>query len=96
LTVLAAEGTACTNGADRTGSGIVREHELRTLAANGSVDAKVEGATLKIRLGEHSMTLRAGKSSLRDDDRFMRRTKRSGDARKGRLPRLTPVIASRG
>jgi hypothetical protein len=49
------------NAVDRTGSGVVREREaLRTLAANGWIEATVEGTTVKIRLGEHGKTVREG------------------------------------
>jgi hypothetical protein len=40
---------------------VVRECEaLRTLAANGWIEATVEGTTLKIRLGEHAKKVREG------------------------------------
>jgi hypothetical protein len=40
---------------------VVREREaLRTLAANGWIEAMVDGTTLKVRLGEHAKKLRAG------------------------------------
>jgi hypothetical protein len=53
------------NAADSTGSGVVREREaLRMLAANGWLDARVEGTTLKIRLGEHAKAVRAGKEEV--------------------------------
>jgi hypothetical protein len=49
------------NAVDSTGSGVIREREaLRTLAANGWIDARVEGTTLKIRLGEHAKKIRKG------------------------------------
>jgi hypothetical protein len=54
------------NSVDSTGSGIVREREaLRTLAANGWIDATVEGTTLKIRLGEHAKKVREGKEDAK-------------------------------
>jgi hypothetical protein len=49
------------NAVDSTGSGVVREREaLRTLAHNGWIDARVDGTTLKIRLGLHAKKVREG------------------------------------
>jgi hypothetical protein len=49
------------NAVDSTGSGVVREREaLRVLAHARWIDVKVEGTTLKIRLGEHAKKVREG------------------------------------